>query len=145
MTASLATSAVVGQVLKVVIGRSRPNAGQGAYDFHPFTAPEDSNGVSTGKALPSGHAAAAFAMATSLADDIDSPVADVLLYAAATGTAWSRINDERHWLSDTALGAVIGITSAKVVSGRWRIFNLTPPRFLVDPNGGPALGMSVDF
>ncbi len=145
VTASLATSAVVGQVLKVVIGRSRPNAGQGAYDFHPFTSPEDSNGVSTGKALPSGHAAAAFAIATSLADDIDSPVADVLLYAAATGTAWSRINDERHWLSDTALGAVIGISSAKVVSGRWRIFNLTPPRFLLDPSGAPAVGMSIDF
>ena len=54
VTASLAMSAVVGQVLKVVIGRSRPNAGQGAYDFHPFTSPQDSNGVSSGQALPSG-------------------------------------------------------------------------------------------
>ena len=145
VTASLGTSAVVGQVLKVVIGRSRPNAGRGAFDFHPFTSPVDSNGVSSGKALPSGHAAAAFAIATSLADDIHSPVVDVLLYTAATGTAWSRINDDRHWLSDTALGAVLGISSAKLVSGRWRIFNLRPPGFLLDPSGGPAVGMSIDF
>jgi membrane-associated phospholipid phosphatase len=144
-TAAVATSAVAVQLLKVITGRSRPNAGKGAFDFHPFTSPEDSNGVSSGMALPSGHAAAAFAIATSLADDIDSPVADILLYTAATGTAWSRINDDRHWLSDVALGAAIGFTSAKLVSGRWRIFNITPPGFLLDPNGAPALGMSVDF
>ncbi len=144
-TAAVVTSAAAVQVLKVLTGRSRPNAGKGAFDFHPFTSPQDSNGVSSGMALPSGHAAAAFAIATSLADDIDSPVADILLYTAATGTAWSRINDDRHWLSDVALGAAIGITSAKLVSGRWRIFNITPPGFLLDPNGAPALGMSVDF
>jgi membrane-associated phospholipid phosphatase len=59
----------------------------------------------------------------------------VLLYTAATGTAFSRINDNRHWLSDTAMGAVLGIFTAKVVSGRWHIFGLRPPRFLVTPAG----------
>ena len=59
----------------------------------------------------------------------------VLLYTAATGTAFSRINDNRHWLSDTGMGAVLGIFTAKVVSGRWHIFGLRPPRFLVTPAG----------
>jgi membrane-associated phospholipid phosphatase len=145
VTTALVVSGVTVQVLKVVIGRSRPNAGRGAYDFHPFTSSQDSNGVSTSGSLPSGHVAAAFTVATSLADDIDSPIADVLLYTAATGTAWSRMNDDRHWLSDTALGAILGITSAKLVNGRWRIFNLTPPSFLLTPSGAPAVGMSVRF
>jgi membrane-associated phospholipid phosphatase len=85
--------------------------------------------------MPSGHVTAAFAVATSLADDIKSPLVHVLLYTAATGTAFSRINDNRHWLSDTAMGAVLGIFTAKVVNGHWRIFGLRPPGFLVTPAG----------
>jgi membrane-associated phospholipid phosphatase len=85
--------------------------------------------------MPSGHVTAAFAVATSLADDIKSPLVSVLLYTAATGTAFARINDNRHWLSDTGMGAVLGIFTAKVVSGRWSIFGLRPPGFLVTPAG----------
>jgi membrane-associated phospholipid phosphatase len=47
--------------------------------------------------------------------------------------AWSRVNDNRHWLSDVAAGAVIGVTSAKLVDGHWRIFNLRTPHFLIGP------------
>jgi membrane-associated phospholipid phosphatase len=49
----------------------------------------------------------------------------------AAGVGWSRVNDNRHWLSDVAAGAVLGIASAKVVNGRWRIFNLRPPNVVV--------------
>lgn len=94
--------------------------------------------------MPSGHATTAFAVATSLADDIDSPVADVLLYTFATGAAWSGINDDRHWLTDTAMSAVLGVTTAKLVAGRWRIFNLRPPGFLVTP-AGATLSWQVSF
>ena len=70
----------------------------------------------------------AFALATSLADEIHRPWATVGLYGMATAVGWSRINDNRHWLSDIAAGALIGITSSKLVTGRWRIFGLTLPR-----------------
>src|SRR3954454_15820405 len=83
----------------------------------PFTSLKDSAGVETRGAMPSGHTAAAFAVATSLADDIDNPIADVLLYIAAAGTALSRLNDNRHWLSDTIFGATLGVFTAKVVNG----------------------------
>ena len=53
----------------------------------------------------SGHTAMAFAFATSLADDIDRPWATVGLYAAAGAVGWSRIHDNRHWLSAVALPA----------------------------------------
>ncbi|MFL5496518.1 MAG: phosphatase PAP2 family protein [Gemmatimonadales bacterium] len=135
LVAAVAVSAAEMEVMKRVVGRSRPNENVGAFKFHPFTSLKDSAGVEVRGAMPSGHVTAAFAVATSLSDDIKSPLVHVLLYTAATGTAFSRINDNRHWLSDTAMGAVLGIFTAKVVNGHWRIFGLRPPEFLVAPAG----------
>jgi len=64
----------------------------------------------------------AFALATSLAEEIHRPWATAVLYAGATGTAWSRLNDHKQWLSDVLAGATVGFTAAKIVEGRWRIF-----------------------
>jgi membrane-associated phospholipid phosphatase len=144
MTA-VAASAAVSTGIKFLLGRSRPAEGVGAFEFHPFSSLEDSSGVQLRLSMPSGHTTAAFAVATSLADDIRSPVADVLLYALATGTAWSRMNDDRHWLTDTAFGAILGITTAKIVNGRWRIFNLQPPAFLVGEEGEMSLSWKASF
>jgi len=135
LVAAVALSAAELEAMKYLVGRSRPNADVGAYSFHPFTSLEDSAGVETRGSMPSGHVTAAFAVATSLSDDIKSPLVHVLLYTAAAGTAFSRINDNRHWLSDTGMGAVLGIFTAKVVNGHWRIFGLRPPGFLVTPAG----------
>lgn len=143
LVASVAVSALESAMLKRLVGRSRPNENVGSVSFHPFTSLSDSAGVETRGAMPSGHTTAAFAVATSLADDIKSPAAKVLLFTFATGTAFSRINDNRHWLSDTALGALLGITTAKVVGGHWRIFGLKPPGFLVTPTGAPAVGWDL--
>jgi membrane-associated phospholipid phosphatase len=85
-----------------------------------------------------------FALATSLADDIHRPLASIGLYGMATAVGWSRINDNRHWLSDVAAGALVGITSAKLVSGRWRIFGLKSPSFLVGP-GTAGLNWHAEF
>jgi membrane-associated phospholipid phosphatase len=121
---SIALSAAEVEVLKRVSGRARPDSGLGAFHFDPFSGSES---------FPSGHAAAAFALATSLGDAIHNTGATVGLYGLATGTAWSRLNDDRHWLSDVLLGAAIGITNAKLVEGHWRVFGLHPPEFLLDP------------
>jgi membrane-associated phospholipid phosphatase len=145
LSTTVAVSAAAMSLLKLTFGRARPTDGVGAFSFHPFSPPGNNSGSMTRGALPSGHTTAAFAVATTLADEVDSPVADVLLYTAAAGTAWSRINDNRHWLTDTSLGAIIGITASKIVSGRWRIFNFRPPSFLVGPNGKPAVGMTITF
>jgi membrane-associated phospholipid phosphatase len=145
LIASVALSALEMSVIKRVVGRSRPNEDVGAFSFHPFTSLKDSAGVETRGAMPSGHTTAAFAVATSLADDIDNPIADALLYTAATGTAFSRINDNRHWLSDTFFGAMLGIFTAKVVNGRWRVFGIRPPEFMVMPSGTPCLQWEGSF
>jgi membrane-associated phospholipid phosphatase len=126
MVASLAVSFTAAEGLKFVTGRARPDSGLGAFHFDPFSGSES---------FPSGHVTAAFAIATSLSDDIKKPLVSVLLYTAATGTAFARINDNRHWLSDTAMGMELGIFSAKLVNGHWRIFGIRPPGFLVTPTG----------
>jgi membrane-associated phospholipid phosphatase len=122
LAASIVLSGVTTAGFKLAIGRTRPNEGKGAFDFHPFSG-ED--------AMPSGHTSAAFAMATSLADDIHRTWASVGLYTIATGVGWSRMNDDKHWLTDVVAGAIVGITSAKLINGRWRIFNLRPPHILL--------------
>ena len=141
--ASVLVSALVSESVKRLVGRSRPNEDAGAFNFHPFTTLQDSAGIETRGSMPSGHTTAAFAVAASLADDIHSTTADILLYTLAAGTAYSRMNDNRHWLSDTWIGAALGITTAKLVNGRWRIFGLRPPKFLITPTGTPAV--SFDF
>jgi membrane-associated phospholipid phosphatase len=133
LAASGALAAASFGLLKFVTGRSRPDLGQGAYQFHPFAG---------GGSFPSGHAAMAFALATTLGDASHSTWVTAGLYVIATGTAWSRVYDERHWPSDVFLGAALGVTSAKLVNGRWRIFGLRSPGFLVSPAGA---GLQMSF
>lgn len=145
LVASVGVAGVSLEGAKYLVGRSRPNDGVGAFSFHPFTSIHDTAGFETRGSMPSGHVAAAFAVATSLSDDIHSTPVHILLYTLAIGTAFSRVYENRHWVSDVAMGAALGISSAKLVSGRWRIFHLRPPGFLVTPTGAPALGFNVRF
>ncbi len=136
LTASLALTTGVIFGSKSLFGRARPD--------DPFHDGDDFGVVSGDASLPSGHTAMAFALATSLADDIDRPWATVGLYTAATAVGWSRINDDRHWLSDVAAGAVLGIASAKFASGRWTIFGLRAPSLIAGPRG-MGLGWKAEF
>ena len=140
---SVAAGGITVAAIKFIFSRSRPNDGVGAFSFHPFTDRHDATGLESRQSFPSGHAMAAFAVATSLVDDIRNPLADIALYTVAVGAAWSRIYDNRHWLSDNLFGAALGITTAKVVSGHWRIFGWRPPSVLVHPTGELALQWTV--
>jgi len=120
---------------KLLFGRPRPEQSLDLDGYVPFSGQAS---------MPSGHAAMAFALATSLADDIHKPLATVGLYGMATAVAWSRVNDNRHWLSDVGAGALVGITSAKLASGRWRIFGLRAPSVFASP-GGMTLGWTGRF
>jgi membrane-associated phospholipid phosphatase len=132
---SLLVAGATSSVGKLMAGRPRPDQSLDADGFVPFSGQA---------AMPSGHATMAFALATSLSDEIHRPWATVGLYTLATSVGWSRINDNRHWLSDVAAGALVGITSAKLASGRWRIFHLRPPSLLMSPTG-MGLGWSAQF
>ncbi len=133
-TLGLAGAATI--TLKALIGRARPDAGVGAFDFDPLTHSD---------ALPSGHSAMAFALAAGLSEAVRSRWAHVGFYGFATGTALSRINDNRHWLSDVGMGALIGVASAKLVSGRWRVFGLRAPGVAVGPRRTLIFGWQRRF
>jgi membrane-associated phospholipid phosphatase len=133
LAASGALAAASFGLLKVVTGRSRPHRALGPYDFHPFSG---------SGSFPSGHTTIAFALATTLGDASHSTWVTAGLYLFATGTAWSRVYDHRHWPSDVFLGAALGVTSAKLVNGRWKLFGLRSPSFLVSPAGA---GLQISF
>jgi len=72
--------------------------------------------------LPSGHTAAAFAVAASANEEIRhwwpaAPwVVSPLLYGGATMVGLARIYDARHWSSDVVLGAGLGILTGRKVA-----------------------------
>lgn len=122
-------STTVTQVGKRLIGRRRPyeDPDLDADDFAP---------LSGATSLPSGHTAAAFAFATALGDATGSTPAKIGLYALAAGTAWARIVQRDHWLSDVVAGAGVGLLAGKFASGRLRLWGLHAPQLLLGPRGG---------
>lgn len=114
---------------KWTAGRSRPSE-----------TPDDNTSMDwfhggADASFPSGASAVMFSLATTVADAVDHPAATVVLYTGATLNAWSRVNDDKHWLSDVALGALYGVTAAKLVNGRWRILGFRPPTVGVASDG----------
>jgi len=115
-------------MLKVIAGRERPlNSIDDPYSFHLFRLKDNS--------LPSGHAAVAFALATSLARETPDKWTDLGLFTLATVTAYARMHDDKHWASDVVLGAGVGILSARFV-------HRFQARLAVAPGG---VGMSLAF
>ncbi len=133
ISAGLLLAGTLGALTKEVVGRRRPDLTGGAYRFKPFSGRD---------AWPSGHTTMAFALAASVSDEVRSTPVTIGLYSAATLTGWSRLNDNRHWLSDVLAGAALGITSAKLMNGHWRVFGIGAPQFLLEPE---AVGVSFRF
>src|SRR5438445_8770172 len=132
---SLALAGVLVTGAKFVVGRLRPWQSEEPYDLKPFSGAD---------AFPSGHTTMAFALAVAVADEIRRPWASVALCAAAAGTGWSRLNDNKHWLSDVMAGAALGAPAAQLIERRWTVLHLRPPTFLV-AGGRPGIGWRVPF
>jgi membrane-associated phospholipid phosphatase len=81
----------------------------------------------TALSLPSGHTASAFASASVLQRHFGWKIG-APAYAMATYVATSRIQDRRHYLSDVAFGAAVGL-----VAGRTVTFGRERARFAVQP------------
>lgn len=109
MESFLTTSAIV-LSMKVIFGRARPNTDKPSNYFRPFS-------FSTGEtSFPSGDAAGAFAVATTIAEQTDGFIADALAYGLAGLVAFFRVHDEKHWPSDVFVGSALGYFIAKKIS-----------------------------
>jgi membrane-associated phospholipid phosphatase len=107
-------------VMKVSAGRSRPDG-----QTHSF---------------PSGHTASAFASATVLQRNFGWKVG-IPAYALASYVATSRIQTQRHYLSDVAFGAAVGILAGRTVT-----VGTAGTRFAVEPfavSGGGGVSFNL--
>lgn len=106
------------QAIKFSVGRTRPDG--------------------TSYSFPSGHSATAFATAAVLQRHLGWK-AGIPSYALATYVAASRIETQRHYLSDVAFGAAIGMMSGRTVT-----LGYGKARFAVAPAPAPG-GGGVNF
>jgi len=97
---SIAVTAISTEILKISVGRARPFMEEGAYSFHPFSN-EDHY-----KSLPSGHVSLAFAAFTPYAETYTR-----WLYVIPASVAFARMYKNKHWFSDTVIGAGLGFIS----------------------------------
>ena len=97
---------------KMMFNRGRPFINEGSYEIELFEFESDFEETS----LPSGHTSTAFTVATVLSQRIDNAYASIALYSMASLTAFQRIYSDKHWFSDTILGAALGtVIGLKVV------------------------------
>jgi membrane-associated phospholipid phosphatase len=95
------------------------------------TRPDGSNNLS----FPSGHTASAFATATVLERNFGWKVG-IPAYAAAAFVGASRIQSQKHYLSDVAFGAAIGILAGRTVTIGPKEARFAVAPFAVDGGGG---------
>ena len=135
MAEAAAFSTVTSVAFKYAAGRLRPNETTRVDEWR-----------SSGSSFPSLHTSAAFAIGTVLAEsggDDYRWTRRLLGYGIAGGTAYIRLHDNQHWLSDAVAGAAIGFASARFTLNRrqqrahkWDL-SVAPA-----PGGGVSLGFS---
>jgi len=89
------------------------------------------------RSFPSGHTASMFATAAVVQKHFGWK-AGIPAYAAAAYVGASRIQDNKHYLSDVAFGAALGL-----VSGRTVTLGTRSMKFALTPVGGPGGGVGI--
>jgi len=113
-TYSLVEAAVLsttsGEIFSYAAGRERPDA---------TTSPNQWR--EGGDSFPSVHVSAAFAIGTVFAESGNDEyrwIRRIIGYGVAAGTAYARVSENVHWLSDTVAGTALGIATARFVLNR---------------------------
>jgi membrane-associated phospholipid phosphatase len=118
-------------LLKFAAGRMRPNETTQVDDW-----------FQGGDSFPSMHVSATFAIGTVLAEsggDEYRWLRRALGYGLASATAYARIHDNVHWLSDTVAGAALGIATAHFTMHRGDARAHRSAFMVVPANGGLLL------
>jgi membrane-associated phospholipid phosphatase len=96
--------------IKEFTGRSRPFLNEGKHHFEPLPL------CSERRSFFSGHSSFSFAVSTVLANESDNLAWKILWYGAAGTAAGARIYHDKHWLSDTIAGALVGYAIGNFIS-----------------------------
>lgn len=107
---SLAVTSLLVWTIKIMAGRARPYSGESSNSFHPFTL------ESSLWSLPSGHAAAAFSVATIFALQSREVLVDISAYSLACLVGIARVHDNKHWVSDIFIGSALGYFVARKIA-----------------------------
>lgn len=99
MAASAAGAGLVVQILKIAVGRTRPELWLGPF-HHVFPS---------ASSFPSGHTVGAFAIAGVIAFGARNAFLRVVAIVIATAVASSRVMTFRHWPSDVVGAAILGL------------------------------------
>jgi membrane-associated phospholipid phosphatase len=139
LIAVLISGGVVTSGLKLLAGRQRPRATSRTYDFHPFQG---------GASFPSGHATQAFAVASVIAYDYDSPWIRGAAYGSAALVGFARIHHQAHFLSDVVAGGLIGTAVGRTVAANGRARRASHHLTFVPvagPRGEAGVGLALAF
>ncbi len=110
LSASFITSILFVPAIKTTIGRARPSAGDGPYEYSAFNLND------TRHSFPSGHTAQAFAVASVIATHYDPVWVKVAAYGTASLVGLARIEQDRHFASDVLAGALLGTAIGRTVA-----------------------------
>jgi len=127
-------SELITTVLKVAIGRARPETFNDPFVYSPF------NLTYAYHSMPSGHTTSAFALSTVLSRHAHTTLLKILAYTPAAFTMFSRIYQDQHWLSDEVLAAAIGYFVAN-----WVVDLHEGKRHRINVTSVSPLGISYTF
>lgn len=98
-------AAILTEGLKLVTNRDRPYQGDGTGKFWPH----GTQSYKLDTSMPSGHAAAAWALARVMSSEFsDKPWLKLLCYGAASTVSASRVLSRDHFPSDVVVGTAFG-------------------------------------
>lgn len=107
---SMIISNLFAGILKLATHRRRPSSGD------PYDTWEGPGLEFSDTSFPSFHAATAFSVAATLAEEYGEITAvPILSYGIATISAISRVYGDKHWASDVFFGSSIGYLTAKTI------------------------------
>ena len=120
-TEAVLIASALNSVLKIATGRARPYVSHDStHDFDFMRGLDDDRY----RSFPSGHTVIAFAMAAAATEEVSRSggatwLVGAATYSGATLVGLARMYNDKHWASDVAMGAAIGIfTGRRVV--KWQ-------------------------
>jgi membrane-associated phospholipid phosphatase len=137
MAEAAAFSGVTTEVLKYAAGRKRPDETLKVDDWR-----------AGGSSFPSLHSSVAFAIGTVLAESGPDDLRwrrRLLGYGIAGLTAYLRLHDNSHWLSDVVAGGAIGVSTAVFTLNRRRALRDNDVAFSVSPAAGGGVAVNITW